>query len=601
MKDKLDQYVELLFTGAARSEKNNELREELLGNLYDRYDEFLASGMSEEEAYSRTISGIGDLSELLEINRGEQTEEPREDHSYFSAPKPEKCPLYSEEETEKKKRLYPILHAIAVVLYILCPVPSMIFDSDISSALLFLFAAIATAIFIYTAHTKPVLVIYSLSEKERTALIRNRHGAGIMRGVGVALYITCVCPTILLVNTAGIILMFLMIALATAIMILTSSLFPTEAECEPQFEKTEKNKSRKEKEIPSPYNVFCKVVSAIFWIVVIAVYLILSFTTCRWWVTWLIFPIAGFMSGIISGIFNLVSSRKIAGSIVKISICSVFLFAFISLFTLAMSSVGTDLGFITMLSADNSFYAEADDLNYKYGRTEYPADEINEIDVSWVAGKVIIEAWNEDHVLVNESGCESDDYVDWVHSKLEGGRLTVKFSEPKSGFDRFTFEEKESKTLTVKLPSSMISDSVLINSISSDIELRSLSGLDMDISNVSGDISLKDCFYRDVDLESVSGSLTLSGGCRTLELSMVSGMVSLSLESAPEEVSIETVSGNVDITFPEDISGFTLVSDSLSDKVSISHPVEQKGERYVFGDGSTRVDIDSVSGKITVK
>ena len=65
MKSRLRMYVESLFDGAERTVEVVELREEILQNVIDKYDDLIRNGKSEEEAYSIAVSGIGDINELL--------------------------------------------------------------------------------------------------------------------------------------------------------------------------------------------------------------------------------------------------------------------------------------------------------------------------------------------------------------------------------------------------------------------------------------------------------------------------------------------------------------------------------------------------------
>lgn len=62
MREQLIQYVNLLFAGAPEA---FDIKEEILQNTLDRYDDLISQGKTPESAYSLAISGIGDLSELL--------------------------------------------------------------------------------------------------------------------------------------------------------------------------------------------------------------------------------------------------------------------------------------------------------------------------------------------------------------------------------------------------------------------------------------------------------------------------------------------------------------------------------------------------------
>ena len=62
MKEQLIQYVNLLFAGVPQAA---DIKEEILQNTLDRYDDLIAQGKSPQAAYSLAISGIGDINEIL--------------------------------------------------------------------------------------------------------------------------------------------------------------------------------------------------------------------------------------------------------------------------------------------------------------------------------------------------------------------------------------------------------------------------------------------------------------------------------------------------------------------------------------------------------
>ena len=62
MREQLIQYVELLFAGAADCE---DIKQEILQNTLDRYDDLVAQGKVPEAAYRLAIAGIGDINEIL--------------------------------------------------------------------------------------------------------------------------------------------------------------------------------------------------------------------------------------------------------------------------------------------------------------------------------------------------------------------------------------------------------------------------------------------------------------------------------------------------------------------------------------------------------
>lgn len=110
MREQLIQYVNLLFAGAPDSD---EMRQEILQNTLDRYDDLLSQGKTPEAAYRLAISGIGDINEIL------GTHPQHSGHSYTQSP-------HTSQKEEPEDPNSKKLRAIAVAMYILCPTPLFI-------------------------------------------------------------------------------------------------------------------------------------------------------------------------------------------------------------------------------------------------------------------------------------------------------------------------------------------------------------------------------------------------------------------------------------------------------------------------------------------
>jgi len=65
MKDKIAKHIDGLFKNASPTEKILDLKEEILQNLEDKYDDLIAEGKMQDEAYNIVIEGIGDVPALL--------------------------------------------------------------------------------------------------------------------------------------------------------------------------------------------------------------------------------------------------------------------------------------------------------------------------------------------------------------------------------------------------------------------------------------------------------------------------------------------------------------------------------------------------------
>ncbi len=137
MNEKLRAYVEKLFKDAPKTIQIVELKEEILQNTLDRYNDLLAEGKSEEAAYNISVAGIGDVSSLID-----------------SLTAPVASSGYTREEIAANGKKRSLLLSAAVALYILCVVPPVIFDEidglePLGIVLMFVMAAAATAIVIY--------------------------------------------------------------------------------------------------------------------------------------------------------------------------------------------------------------------------------------------------------------------------------------------------------------------------------------------------------------------------------------------------------------------------------------------------------------------
>lgn len=111
MREQLIHYVELLFAGAPDS---NEIKQEILQNTLDRYDDLIDQGKSPEAAYRLAISGIGDINEILG-----GTTSPASAYE-----EPIRNAIHQEAEDIRSRNM----RAVAVAMYILCPVPLFIFS-----------------------------------------------------------------------------------------------------------------------------------------------------------------------------------------------------------------------------------------------------------------------------------------------------------------------------------------------------------------------------------------------------------------------------------------------------------------------------------------
>ncbi|MDR0889122.1 MAG: permease prefix domain 1-containing protein [Oscillospiraceae bacterium] len=325
MRDKLKKYVESLFADASDSPRLRELRDEIMGNTLSRYDDQLAAGKTELEAYNTAILSIGDVDSLLETYSERKPE---------SAAKQSANPLsrFIQSGNTLSRR---ITNAIAVALYITCVVPVIILSSTswgeiLGICLMFGMIAAATALLITGGKSLPLQKIEKIAVMPRNKAV----------GIAVPLYILCVLPPIFFdmlswCENIGPGLMFIMIAIATALLIINSgsaqyaapesqTLYADETPAIPAMPEKPKKEQR------YPNSTGWKIFMAVYWMVTSLLFLQL----CNWGfvlVSWVVFPLAGSAVTMIRGVMRLLDGRsgahEIFSGLLWIAVCSIYLVA----------------------------------------------------------------------------------------------------------------------------------------------------------------------------------------------------------------------------------------------------------------------------------
>ena len=263
MREQLIQYVSLLFAGAENCE---DTRQEILQNTLDRYDDLIAQGKSEEAAYRLAITGIGDINEIL---GQKDTVLP--------------AVTVAAERTDTETAFKKLLRAIAVGLYILCPLPLIVLcemGMEIFGLCgLLCFVAVATMLMILGAKKQ------DSPEKEDADEPKSEMGksvSSLIWAIGLAVYL------ILSFLTGAWHITWVIFPILGAVNALVCAMIPAENPTA-----LRRNSSLK------------KGINSMIWAIGLALYFIISFATMAWYITWLIFPITGAVQGLVRAILDL--------------------------------------------------------------------------------------------------------------------------------------------------------------------------------------------------------------------------------------------------------------------------------------------------------
>ena len=145
MNEKIRKEVNTLFRNAPNTKRANDLKDEIISNAEDKYEDLIKQGKNEEEALQIVMKEIGNVDELIEeLNKNN--------------------PIHTQYVEEARKKTGLIV-SICVGLYILSVIACVVLDElglpDFITASSFLsIAGVSTCVLIYHFMTKPKYTKY---------------------------------------------------------------------------------------------------------------------------------------------------------------------------------------------------------------------------------------------------------------------------------------------------------------------------------------------------------------------------------------------------------------------------------------------------------
>ena len=376
----------------------------------------------------------------------------------------------------------------------------------------------------------------------------------LLRVLSIVCYILCPLPLFLIQDEVGLCLLLVMVALGVALGMLVG---PAKSIGETESAGKEANTPR-------------RAVRSLLSLTGLAIYLAVSFATRAWWLTWIIFPLTGCVSGLVMAVWDLcVQKGGVASGVVRIVIFTLLALALVAVLLFSVVSSGVSLPSIHLSSATaNGIPAPSGSVS---------AEEVSRLAIHWVAGSIRVEpSENATDISFRLTG-EDDAKFPMVWSQ-SGDTLILSYAK------------------TTKIP-------ISVNVLRKDLVVTVPAGWaaqDISIDNVSGDMTLTDITVTGLTVSNVSGELDFSGSCRTAEVSTVSGDCTLTLTAAPNSIDLDSVSGQLVVALPEN-TGFTADLDSLSGKLYSDFATTYQDDTMRYLDGACKISMDSVSGDLRIR
>lgn len=243
----------------------------------------------------------------------------------------------------------------------------------------------------------------------------------------------------------------------------------------------------------------------------------------------------------------------------------------------------------------NGFDWDADSAGQTVtGTASVDASSIKRICIEWVDGTVDVRAAQQDTITFSETNGEK---LCMVYS-FKGDTLVIRYNKEslKLGINIKTPD----KRLTVHVPQDWIADEIEISAVSANITVDLPEVRETEIESVSGDISIRYERSGEISLTTVSGQTAFEGICNDLECSSVSGECNVKLLGSAKEIRMNSISGGLEIVL-DGQSGFTAQLDSVSGSISSDFPTSITGQAHTYGDGSIRIEAETVSGGIRIR
>ena len=551
MNSKLRAYIDALFASAPQTAAVQELKEEMLQNLTDKYNDLIAEGKTEEEAYKIAVSSIGDVSALIGENAGAAAR-----------------PAPSAKKTVGRPR-NALITAIATVLYVLCCIPFLfLYDGILATLLMFDMIAVATGLLIADSprHT--------------------RTGAAIT-AVAVMLYILCVTACVALQNVLGVLVMFLMIAAATGLLVYNGS-----------------QTTGRDPGSGAGNDFATGAGSARRWVAIVGMGLVLALmivlpilggTHGRWakhhsasegsWAD----ALPGTLPALPDPVPGEDGSVRPAADAAAPEDSSARNDSATSVGGASVPAMGiSEIEVDWVAGTVHVAVGEGSDIAF----TETSYKELTEkqrLRYRVHDGKLSISYCAETWTVWN--------WLDIERLNMPSKNLTLTIPASFAG----QFEELEINGVSADIVAvGAYARETSFETISGGIQASGVTGEELSVQSTSGRIVVDECAVRELDVETVSGSAEVSAAAEDVEMQTVSGSLRITLANAPYKLKTESVSGDMTITLPQSAGNFTAKVDTVSGGFTCDIPTVLKNGRYIAGTGAAEYKFESVSGNIRI-
>lgn len=232
----------------------------------------------------------------------------------------------------------------------------------------------------------------------------------------------------------------------------------------------------------------------------------------------------------------------------------------------------------------------------KLGSATVISDDIQEIEIDWVSGNIRLVPANVTSIEVSESTVDDAKYA--MVCKQEGQTLKIEYCKNTTFTDLKNL--KFSKDLTILVPMNWSGQAVKVDAASAKLFVQDLTIREVEVDTASGTCQFDHCTVDTLNVDTASGDVYFEGSLNRLDCDSASAGVQAVLDNVPSEIDMDTASGSIELVLPKD-AGFVVNMDTMSGKFDSDFPYSAKNGVYVSGDGACRIDMSSMSGKVSIR
>lgn len=274
-----------------------------------------------------------------------------------------------------------------------------------------------------------------------------------------------------------------------------------------------------------------------------------------------------------------------------------------------------------------------------------PDSSIKHLKISWINGPVVVKAYEGADIQVTEYSNQELSTQDVLSITVVNGALQIKWDSGDRflSFARMIGKSFLSKHLYVEVPqaianqlaeldctsisgglhcSQIAAERAKLSSTSGKIYAVGIGAQNLKLSSVSGSVHLANCSAETLTASStsgavfaegfsaniagfdtVSGRITTSGNASKLKANTVSGKIQSQLHAMPGWIKMDSISGRITLTIPEN-DGFTVKYSALSGILQSDFPltgnIGQKNGQAAYKNGTTEINFSTLSGRMQI-